>query len=103
MKKYAIIIEHGENNLSAYVPDLPGCITTGRTVEQIERNIREAIELHFEGLRTETRATNCCHLCRTAGSQLTEPRAEQRIRIRRHQHPQRIYADARSYRKIHQL
>jgi len=51
MKKYAIVIEQGENNLSAYVPDLPGCITTGRTLEEIERNIREAIELHLEGLR----------------------------------------------------
>ncbi len=50
MKKYAVVIEKGENNLSAYVPDLPGCITTGKTVEEIERNIREAIELHLEGL-----------------------------------------------------
>src|ERR1700722_38156 len=53
MKKYAIVIEYGQNNLSAYVPDLPGCITTGRTVEEIERNIREAIELHLEGLRED--------------------------------------------------
>jgi predicted RNase H-like HicB family nuclease len=53
MKKYAIVIEHGDNNLSAYVPDLPGCITTGRTVEEIERNIREAIALHLEGLRED--------------------------------------------------
>ena len=44
MRKYAIVIERGENNLSAYVPDLPGCVTTGRTVEEIERNIREAIK-----------------------------------------------------------
>ena len=50
MRKYAIVIEQGEHNLSAYVPDLPGCITTGRTVEEIEGNIREAIELHLEGL-----------------------------------------------------
>ncbi|MFN0105735.1 MAG: type II toxin-antitoxin system HicB family antitoxin [Bryobacteraceae bacterium] len=50
MKKYAIVIEHGENNLSAYVPDLPGCIATGKTVAEIERNIREAIELHLEGM-----------------------------------------------------
>lgn len=50
MKRYAIVIEHGENNLSAYVPDLPGCITTGKTVAEIERNIREAIELHLEGM-----------------------------------------------------
>ena len=51
MKKYAIVIEQGEHNLSAWVPDLPGCITTGRTVEEIESNIREAIEFHLEGLR----------------------------------------------------
>jgi predicted RNase H-like HicB family nuclease len=50
MKRYAIVIEHGPDNLSAYVPDLPGCITTGHTIEEIERNIREAIALHLEGL-----------------------------------------------------
>jgi predicted RNase H-like HicB family nuclease len=53
MKKYAIVIEQGPHNLSAYVPDLPGCITTGRTVKEIERNMREAIELHLEGLRED--------------------------------------------------
>ena len=50
MKKYAVVIEHGPNNLSAYVPDFPGCVTTGRTVEEIEHNIREAMELHLEGM-----------------------------------------------------
>lgn len=50
MKKYAIVIEQAEKNLCAYVPDLPGCITTGRSVAEIERNISEAIELHVEGL-----------------------------------------------------
>ncbi|MCL4843296.1 MAG: type II toxin-antitoxin system HicB family antitoxin [Bryobacteraceae bacterium] len=50
MKKYAIVIEKGARNYSAYVPDLPGCVTTGRTLEEIERNIREAIGLHLEGL-----------------------------------------------------
>ena len=53
MSKYAVVIEKGQSNLSAYVPDLPGCITTGRTVEEIERNIREAIELHLEGMRED--------------------------------------------------
>jgi len=53
MRKYAIVIEQGEHDLSAYVPDLPGCITTGRTVEEVETNIREAIELHLEGLRED--------------------------------------------------
>jgi predicted RNase H-like HicB family nuclease len=50
MRKYAVVIERGVNNYSAYVPDLPGCVTTGRTVEEIKTNIREAIELHLEGL-----------------------------------------------------
>jgi len=50
VKGYAVVIESGPNNLSAYVPDLPGCITTGGAVAEIERNIREALELHLEGL-----------------------------------------------------
>ena len=53
MRKYAIVIEQGSNNLSAYVPDLPGCITTGRTRGEIDHNIREAIELHLEGMRED--------------------------------------------------
>lgn len=53
MKKYAVIIERGPLNLSAYVPDLPGCITTGKTMEEVEHNIREAIELHLEGLQED--------------------------------------------------
>ena len=53
MIKYAIVIEQGGHNMSAYVPDLPGCVTTGRTQEEVERNIREAIELHLEGLRED--------------------------------------------------
>jgi predicted RNase H-like HicB family nuclease len=51
--RYAIVIEKAENNYSAYVPDLPGCIATGATVEETERSIREAIELHLTGLREE--------------------------------------------------
>ena len=50
MRKYAVVIEKGPNNYSAYVPDLPGCVTTGKTIEEIKINIREAIELHVEGL-----------------------------------------------------
>ena len=50
MRKYAVVIERGPNNYSAYVPDLPGCITTGKTLDEIKTNIREAIELHLEGL-----------------------------------------------------
>jgi len=50
MRKYAVVIEKGANNYSAYVPDLPGCVTTGRTVEEIKTNILEAIAFHLDGL-----------------------------------------------------
>ena len=53
MKEYAVVYEWGPNNWSAYVPDLPGCVTTGKTLEDTQRNIREAIELHFEGMRAD--------------------------------------------------
>ncbi len=49
--RYAVIFEQAENNWAASVPDLPGCITTGATLEETERNIREAIEGHLETLR----------------------------------------------------
>ena len=52
--KYAVIIEAGEQNYSAYVPDLPGCIATGKTVDEVKRLIREAIAFHIEGLREES-------------------------------------------------
>ena len=48
--RYAIVVEKTENNYSAYIPDLPGCVATGFTIEEIEREIREAIEFHIEGL-----------------------------------------------------
>jgi predicted RNase H-like HicB family nuclease len=50
MRKFAVVIEKGPSNYSAYVPDLPGCVSTGRTLSEIEMNIREAIEYHIEGL-----------------------------------------------------
>ncbi|MGO9257137.1 MAG: type II toxin-antitoxin system HicB family antitoxin [Bryobacteraceae bacterium] len=50
-QKYAVIFEQGESNWAAYVPDLPGCITTGKTLEETERNIREAIQGHLQTLR----------------------------------------------------
>jgi predicted RNase H-like HicB family nuclease len=51
--KYAIVIEKGPSNYSAYVPDLPGCVATGVTVEETESLLREAIELHLEGMRED--------------------------------------------------
>lgn len=50
-QKYAVIFERAESNWAAYVPDLPGCITTGETIEETERNIREAIQGHLQTLR----------------------------------------------------
>lgn len=49
--RYAVVIEAAEGNYSAYVPDLPGCVAVGDTVEDIEQMIREAIEFHLEGMR----------------------------------------------------
>lgn len=51
--KYAVIIEAGERNYSAYVPDLLGCIATGKTVEEVKRLIREGMAFHLEGLRED--------------------------------------------------
>lgn len=53
MKKYLIVIEETTTGYSAYSPDLLGCISTGRTREEVERNMREAIEFHVEGMRLE--------------------------------------------------
>ena len=51
--RYAIVIERADDNFSAYVPDLPGCVATGSTVEETEQAIRAAIEFHIEGLRED--------------------------------------------------
>ena len=51
--RYAIVIEKTENNYGAYVLDLPGCIATGATVQEVEKNIREAIEMHLAGMRED--------------------------------------------------
>jgi len=51
--RYAIVIEKANDNFSGYVPDLPGCIATGDTVEQTEQNLREALVFHLEGLRED--------------------------------------------------
>jgi predicted RNase H-like HicB family nuclease len=51
--RYAIVIEQARDNFSAYVPDLPGCVATGSTVEELEAQMREAIEFHLDGLRED--------------------------------------------------
>jgi len=54
--KYAIVIEKADSNYSAYVPDLPGCVATGATTEEAEKEIREAIEFHIEGMKEDGEA-----------------------------------------------
>ena len=56
MKKYAVVFEKAAHNWAAYVPDLPGCISTGRTLEETRRLIAEAIEFHVEGMRLRNEA-----------------------------------------------
>jgi len=51
--RYAIVIEKAENNYAAYVPDLPGCVATGKTIEETEQEIRDAIDLHLRGMRED--------------------------------------------------
>lgn len=53
MKRYAIVVERSGKNYAAYVPDLPGCIATGATIEETERLLREAMELHVAGMRED--------------------------------------------------
>lgn len=63
MSRYLIIIEVTGTGYSAYSPDLPGCVATGRTREEVEREMHDAIEFHVEGLRL-------------AGEPVPEPRSE---------------------------
>ena len=53
MKKYLVVIEQTGTGFSAYSPDLPGCIATGATREEVEREMREAIEFHLDGMKQE--------------------------------------------------
>ncbi|PSB04054.1 type II toxin-antitoxin system HicB family antitoxin [Merismopedia glauca] len=49
--RYAIVIEKGESNYGAYVPDLPGCVAVGETLTEVRRLIEEAIEMHLEDMQ----------------------------------------------------
>ena len=51
--RYAVVIEKADGNYSAYVPDLPGCVATGATLQEVEEEMREAITFHLEGLRED--------------------------------------------------
>ena len=51
--KYLLVLEPGERNWSAYFPDVPGCVATGRTREQTIQRAREALQMHLAGLRED--------------------------------------------------
>ncbi len=53
MHRFLIVIEKANGNFSAYSPDLPGCVATGKTREQVTRNMHKAIEMHVRGLRED--------------------------------------------------
>jgi predicted RNase H-like HicB family nuclease len=56
MYRFLVVIEKANKNYSAYSPDLPGCVATGTTREDAEKNIYEAIEMHIQGLREDNLA-----------------------------------------------
>lgn len=51
--RYAIVIEKSDNNYGAWVPDLPGCVATGKTVDVVQKRIQEAVEMHLAGMRED--------------------------------------------------
>ncbi len=51
--KYTVVIERAANNLAVYVPDRPGCVAPGRTLGEVERNLRDAMAMHIDGLRDD--------------------------------------------------
>ena len=51
--RYAVVIERAEGNFSAYVPELPGCVAAGATLEEVEREIRDAVAFHIEGMHED--------------------------------------------------
>jgi predicted RNase H-like HicB family nuclease len=51
--RYAVVIEKADGNYSAYVPDLPGCVATGKTIEEAESEIRDAIVFHLDGMKED--------------------------------------------------
>ena len=53
MYRFLIVLEKANDNYSAYSPDLPGCVATGATREEVEKNMREAIEIHVRGLQED--------------------------------------------------
>jgi len=65
--RYVILIEEGTSNFSAYAPDVPGCVATGKSLEEIKQRMRTALEFHFEGIildgeRVPPATTQCAYV-----------------------------------------
>jgi len=69
--RYAVVIEKAKHNFSAYVPDLPGCVATGKTRRAVEKEIRAAIKFHIDGMREDRlpipKPTSTCEYIDLAG------------------------------------
>ncbi len=50
MRRFLVVVEKADGNYAAYLPDVPGCVATGKTIEEVEKNIHDAIRMHVEGL-----------------------------------------------------
>jgi predicted RNase H-like HicB family nuclease len=72
--RYAVVIEKGENNYSAYAPDLPGCVSVGDTLREVKAEMREAIAFHLEGMREDGLAIPRPASWRAPGNALRFPR-----------------------------
>jgi predicted RNase H-like HicB family nuclease len=80
--KCTVLIEQGEKSYGAHVPDLPGCVAVGKTVAEVERLIREAIELHLEAMVRDndlvTEPTTQCRLIEVDLDRITAQVAQER-------------------------
>jgi predicted RNase H-like HicB family nuclease len=80
--RYAIIIEKGKRNCSAYVPDVPGCVAAAKTVDEVKKLMKEALEFHFEGMTLDNepipKATSECAYVNIDTNKLTKTVRQQR-------------------------
>lgn len=82
--RFAVIIEKAKNNYCAFVPDLPGCVATGRTIEDTQRMIKEAIEFHIEGMQEDgdlvpEPTSQCCYVNAKVGKPVSNAREKRRV------------------------
>jgi predicted RNase H-like HicB family nuclease len=85
--KFQAIIEKSQRNYSAYVPDLPGCIATGRTLREVKRNLRQAIDFHINGIKQSRLPHDLSALDQLAGKIDLDFGAIEDMRQRRFQGP----------------